>query len=410
MSVFPDIDELSVVATGRSGDRFAEDLDGHRAEIAHQVTGARLLFVGGAGSIGAATLKRLLPFQPAAIHVVDHNENNLAELVRDLRSNSSGLAVEDFRALPLDFGAPVMARFLREEPAYDLVLNFAALKHVRSEKDVYALTQMLDTNVVKQARFLCWLREGQGNRRYFCVSTDKAANPVNLMGASKRVLEHVLFSGVVASSDALHLTSARFANVAFSEGSLLDSFIRRFQKRQPIAVPRGVRRYFVSLQESGTICVLAAVLGPHGHILVPRLDPDADASDLETVAVAFLRQNGLEPRRYNEETVARVRLEADLAAGGYPVLVTEADTTGEKPFEEFIGPGERAISVGLRNLLGVRYTGVDAAALGDLLSRLQCLVAGESGDATKSDVVEWVERVLPEFRHRETGKSLDQRM
>jgi len=404
------IDVLSALATGRDFELFAADVAERQAEIARRLDRRRLLVVGGAGSIGAATIGALCAFRPAALHVVDHNENGLAELVRDLRSRPGGLSVPDFRTLPLDFGSPIMARFLREQDPYDYVLNFAAIKHVRSEKDTYSLLQMLDTNVLKPARLLRWLEEKGGAAAYFCVSTDKAANPVNLMGASKRLMEHVIFSGEAAPGFAARVTSARFANVAFSDGSLLQSFLRRLEKRQPLAVPLHTRRYFISLREAGQICLLASVCAPDRHLLVPRLDPAADLHDLETIARAVLRQHGFEPSVYDDEAQARDGVEADLARGCYPLLRTPLDTSGEKPYEEFVGPGEQAVEAGMVNLWGVPYGPAPAGAVARFLAEAEQLVGQSDRAVSKEQIVATISTVVPEFHHLERGKNLDARM
>jgi FlaA1/EpsC-like NDP-sugar epimerase len=245
--------------------------------------------------------------------------------------------------------------------------------------------------------------------RYFCVSTDKAANPVNLMGASKRLMEHLIFSGAVAPGLRAEVSSARFANVAFSDGSLLDGFLKRLQKRQPLAVPRDTRRYFVSLREAGQICLLAAVVAPAGHILVPRLDAEKNLRDLEVVAAALLRQMGLRARIYDEEQAAKDSLERDLSEGFYPLLLTALDTSGEKPFEEFVGQGERLVDIGLAHLAAVPYTAVEVDRLHRFIAHMEAAVAGRSAPP-KEEIVAWIGDVMPEFKHFDTGKHLDQRM
>src|SRR5580700_3911214 len=236
--------DLTSIVTGRADSLFARDLEASSDRVVAKVRDRRILVIGGGGSIGAATVRIILDYRPSALHVVDHNENYLAELVRELRGRSAGIPDIDFRTLPLDYGGPVMERFLRESPPYDVVLNFAALKHVRSEKDIYSVLQMFDTNVVRHIRFKRWLAEYRHGSTYFAVSTDQAANPVSLMGASKRLMEDLIFD--IAAESYQSTTSARFANVAFSNGSLLQGFSHRLAKRQPLAVPRGTRRYFIS--------------------------------------------------------------------------------------------------------------------------------------------------------------------
>jgi len=403
-------ENASRLATGRDASLFSVDLSLRDDELREKLKGRRVLVIGGAGSIGAATVAEMSRFEVAAVHIVDLSENGLTELVRDLRGRPEALKVSDFRTLPLDFASPIMHRFLRDQPPYDLVLNFAAIKHVRSEKDPYSLLQMLDTNVVKASRLLEWLVDRGGTDRYFCVSTDKAANPVNLMGASKRLMEHVIFSHPGNANGGISITSARFANVAFSDGSLLDGWLRRLEKRQPLAVPRDTRRYFLSLPESGQLCLLAAVCSPARHIVIPRLDPQRHLVDLEGIARRLLEKLGYTPATYEDENEARVAIVSDMARLRYPLLLTPLDTSGEKSYEEFLGRGESAIELGLPNLLGVPYAEVDRHALAHFLSWLAPLVVGDGASPAKSEFISALGSVVPEFRHIETNKQLDHRM
>ncbi len=404
------VESLTPLATGRAESLFDADVELRRDELSSRIAGSRILVVGGAGSIGSSTVAAIAAFRPQALHVVDFNENTLAELVRTLRGSPRALSVPEFRCLPIDFGSTIMRRMLRETPPYDYVLNFAALKHVRSEKDVCSLLQMMDTNLVKQARLLRWLAEIGGLKRYFCVSTDKAANPVNMMGASKRVMEHAVFSREAAPSLEAEVVSARFANVAFSDGSLLDGFLKRLQKGQPFSVPSQTRRFFVSLAEAGQICLLAAFCAPPRHILVPRLDPAADLHDLESVAEAVLRYVGFEPERYCDETKARTSVQTDRKLGRYPLMVSPLDTSGEKAYEEFVGDGETALEIQMRELLAVSYVPAPKGAVAALLAELERLIVDAATPISKSDIAALLAAVVPQFRHVETGKSLDQRM
>ncbi len=404
-----DIDTLSRVATGRSEGRFLKDVHSVTNILHERLAGCRVLAIGAAGSIGAATVRELASYRPAALHVVDQNENTLVELVRDLRSGVIPLEVADFRTLPLDCGAPVMGNFMRAAGPYDCVLNFAALKHVRSEKDVYSLAQLLDTNLLKQARLLQLMAELGYRGRYFCVSTDKAANPVNLMGASKRLMEHLIFCRALNPGLRMEVTSARFANVAFSSGSLLAGFLLRMEKRQPLAVPRNTRRYFVSLREAGQICLLAAIAGPADHIVVPRLDAGTDLKDLESVAAGVLHACGLRARFYDDEHEAKARVPTDLAEDAYPVLRTPLDTSGEKAYEEFVGEGESEAEIGFAHLAAVPYVPAEVERLRTFLQRLESLVDG-SCHPSKPEVISWIAEVVPTFLHVETSKHLDQRM
>lgn len=404
------IQALSALVTQRSVSLFRHDLDSFNAVLKDRLNGSRVLVIGGAGSIGSATIGTLAEFGPAALHVVDHNENELAELIRCLRNSSKDLSSTDLRTFPLDFGSPLMYRFLSQMAPYDHVLNFAALKHVRSEKDVYSLLRMFEVNLVKALRFLEWLSEGQRVYRYFCVSTDKAANPVNLMGASKYLMERLIFSDEVQGSPSRTATSARFANVAFSKGSLLESFLIRLSRHEPIAVPRQTRRYFISSEESGQICALAAFCAPDGHLLIPALDEDVGLIELEEIARIVLRAHGLKPRFYEDELVSKQNVGRDMGGGYYPVLLTPLDTSGEKAYEEFVGEGELTIDVGMDNLRAINPGRAPADRVISFVRRIEELVSNPQMVTSKTAIVEMVQDLIPGFRHIETGKSLDGRM
>lgn len=409
-------EDLSPLITGRVTPLFQRDLEARRRELESRIGGARVLVIGGAGSVGSATLREIGAFQPRALHVVDLNENSLARLVRDLRATHPPIAVADFRALPLDFGSQIMRRFLAEVGPYDLVLNFAALKHVRSEKDVYSVLQMLDTNVRKVARLLSWVDHWKASWRYFCVSTDKAANPSSLMGASKRMMEHLVFSRahapVIRSAEegGRQTTSTRFANVAFSDGSLLESFLIRIQKAQPLAAPRNAKRYFITGEEAGRLCLLAAVCGPAGHLLIPRMDPARDLRELESVAAAVLRYYSLDPVIYEDEIEAKVNLSSDLRSGRYPLVLTDLDTSGEKPYEEFVARDETSTDFGMIDLLAVVPMPPLPGRVEEFLDTLESWIVDSQRRTTKEEVLAEMAKVLSQFRHVETGKRLDERL
>ncbi|MGE5361136.1 MAG: polysaccharide biosynthesis protein [Bacteroidales bacterium] len=400
-------DELAWIATGRHESLFAADVARREGELRSALGGARVLVIGGAGSIGSATVREIVRYQPRVLHVIDTSENNLVELVRDLRGARLAAGVE-LLTLPLDYGSPVMHRFLLAQPPYEYVFNFAAIKHVRSERDVCSLLQMIDTNILKQATFLDWLRAARTPVRYFSVSTDKAANPVNVMGASKRFAEHVTFAG--PGDGPLTATSARFANVAFSDGSLLHGWGQRLAKRQPIAVPRDTRRYFISAQEAGQICLLAGVVGRPRQLLIPRLDAAVDLRDLGQIACAYLEAHGYRAAPYADEGQAMNDVGSLRDAGAYPVLHTALDTSGEKPYEEFVGAGEQAIDIGMEQLQGVRATPLDGAAVAEALGTFRRAIADPTAALTKQDVVAILGSVIPHFSHVETGRSLDDRL
>lgn len=404
------IDKLSSLITKRNVSLFQDDFDAQRQNLEYLIKNSRILVIGGAGSIGSATIRVLSEFKPAALHVVDHNENGLAELVRYLRNEIDDLSSTDFRTFPLDFGSPLMYRFLSGSSAYDFVLNFAALKHVRSEKDVYSLLQMFDVNLVKTGRFLGWLSKKQDAYKYFCVSTDKAANPVNLMGASKYLMEQLIFSNEILTNPSQTATSARFANVAFSRGSLLESFVMRLNNHQPLAAPKNTRRFFISPNESGHICVLAAFCAPNRHLFIPVLELQKDLVDLQTVAAILLRSHGLKLRIYEDETTARKSVKADLKKKYYPLLLTPLDTSGEKPYEEFVGNGEETINVGLKSLLGIRHQSRPIDPVISFIKQMEEVMLHPEIEIEKRDIVELVKALIPNFEHIETGKNLDERM
>lgn len=417
-AIFDVMDNLAKIATGRDRSLFEDDVLTAHDALVDRVTGRRILVIGGAGSIGSSTVAGLIDFKPAALHVIDQNENELAELVRSIRSSQIAVQVDDFRTLPLDFGSPAMRVFLSAEGPYDAILNFAAIKHVRSEKDAYSVFQMLDTNIIKQARFLSWMAECGFSGRYFGVSTDKAANPTSMMGASKRVMEHVLFHSPGGGAGQVEITSARFANVAFSNGSLLQSFQKRLALRQPIAAPKSTRRYFVSLEESGQLCLLASMTAAERHILVPRLDPETALVELQTVAERFLRKHNLEPVIYDTEEDARSAVEDDAARGGWPLLLTELSTSGEKPYEEFVASNESVSDMGYINLLAVPYLAPqDENAVARMLAQLneisRKLASEPRAPALDKDTFKTLlAGVEPGFMtmHRETGETLDNRI
>ncbi|WP_445678499.1 polysaccharide biosynthesis protein [Radicibacter daui] len=403
--------EIAALATGRQTSHFAADVSRRNGAIGAALEGRRVMVVGAAGSIGSATTARLAGFRPACLHVFDQSENNLAELTRDLRGQPGGLPVADYRSLPLDYGSEIMGMVLRDLPPYDVVLNFAALKHVRSEKDPYSLLQMLDTNLFKHVRFLSWLAESGFRGRYFAVSTDKAANPTSLMGASKRLMEHVIFSPEVMSARLPHVTSARFANVAFSDGSLPFGYMNRLRKRQPLAAPRDTRRYFVSLEEAAEICLLAAFHDHDRDILVPHLSSDVDLIPMQTVAEGLLRHLGLTPALYEDEAAAVAAIDQELAQGRYPLLLTPLDTSGEKPYEEFVGLGEIASGIeGLDSVLSVAYRGHVPGAMQQFLSVLGAALSRGHTTPSKADLVAMIAAAVPELHHNETGRNLDQRL
>ena len=399
--------DMTSIVTGRADSLFARDLEASSDRVVAKVRDRRILVIGGGGSIGAATVRIILDYRPSALHVVDHNENYLAELVRELRGRPAGIPDIDFRALPLDYGGPVMERLLTDLPPYDVVLNFAALKHVRSEKDIYSVLQMFDTNIVRHTRFKRWLAGHRHGSTYFAVSTDKAANPVSLMGASKRLMEDLIFD--IAAESWQSTTSARFANVAFSNGSLLQGFGYRLAKRQPLAVPRDTRRYFISHQEAGELCLLATCRIPDGHIAVPRVDATLQLQLLEDIACACLDYWGWRAERYDDEAHARNDVERLAREGRWPLLLTPLDTGGEKPFEEFVGIGETATDCGLLNVSALRHIPCVTAEQ-ELFDQIARWVEEPDLAIAKAKFIGAIADALPNFRHSQSDRNLDQRL
>ena len=383
---------------------FLPDLERHAAELAERIAGRRVLVIGGAGSIGSSFIRALLPYRPGALVVIDTNENALAELTRDLRSTAGMFVPGDYVPYPMDFASRAFERMFRARGGFDIVANFSAHKHVRSEKDIYSVEALLTNNVLHAQRLLALLAAFPP-QAYFCVSTDKAANPVNIMGASKRIMEDVIF----AYSDAFPVKTARFANVAFSNGSLPAGFLARLRRRQPLSAPSDVRRYFVSPEESGQICLLACMLGANREIFYPKLR-ETQMMTFDALAVALLRAFGYTPQlcASDAEAVAAAAQLTDTSTT-YPVHFAASDTSGEKPYEEFYTDGE-TVDEGRFAALGV-ITGKavpDRAAIGRLLDALTA--AFDRADVTKADIVALLQDYLPNFHHIETGRSLDGKM
>jgi FlaA1/EpsC-like NDP-sugar epimerase len=396
--------ELLKMVLGRASSLFAGEISRRREQIADAANRSRVLVIGAGGSIGAAFIKALLPFGPTSLHLVDLSENNLVWLVRDLRAD--GLVMtEDFHTYAIGFESEEFALFLKERGPFDYVLNFAALKHVRSERDPYTLMRLLRVNVMANAALAGLLRVA-GVRRVFCVSSDKAVNPASVMGASKAFMERVY----LAQSPGLGFTSARFANVAFSAGSLLESFLTRLEKRQPLAAPTDVRRYFISAPEAGELCLLAAFLGHDGEIFTPRLDPRQDLKSFSDIAEAILERRGFRPISCATEAEARERA-AHLGPESreWPCIFAPSNTSGEKPCEEFLYPSERVDDQRLENILVVtspRQT--DPRVVQEALNRLRALLA--SGQWDHADLIRLVQAAVPEFQHMTRQNNLDHKI
>jgi FlaA1/EpsC-like NDP-sugar epimerase len=388
---------------GRTDPLFHADISDFTLELEDIIEKGRFLVIGGAGSIGQAVTKEIFKRSPAVLHVVDISENNMVELVRDLRS-TIGYGAGEFKTFAVDCGSVEFEALMKNEGPYDYVFNLSALKHVRSEKDPYTLMRMIMVNVFNTIKTLR-LAKALGAKKYFCVSTDKAANPVNMMGASKRIMEMFL----MRESLTQNISMARFANVAFSDGSLLHGFNQRFAKKQPFSAPNDVRRYFVTPQESGELCLLSGLLGNTREIFFPKLSEKLHLITFSEIAVRYLRERGYEPYECESEDEARDRAEELIANKQWPCYFFKSDTTGEKDFEEFFTDNEdldmeRFETVGVIN----NQPEFDEGKLDDFMDGIEAL--RKKGTWVKDDIVKLYFGLLPEFAHKETGKYLDQRM
>lgn len=388
----------------RSTSLFFKDIQINNDNLYKAINRKRILVIGGAGSIGSSFVKAILPFKPKSLVVVDINENAIAELTRDLRSTKGMFVPEDYVTYPMDFASPVFEKMFRERKGFDIVGNFSAHKHVRSEKDIYSIEALIQNNVLHAKKLLDLLSEFPPEN-YFCVSTDKAANPVNIMGASKRLMEDLIFS----YSDKFPVKTARFANVAFSNGSLPAGFLARMSKLQPLSAPLDVKRYFVSPEESGHICMLACMLGNNREIFFPKLD-ETQMMTFDVIARELLTANGYEVLECNSDEEAIDKAD-DLKNGSkmYPVHFSKVDTSGEKLFEEFYTDTE-TIDMNRFQSLGV-VTGKIIPAK-EKVERLLVDLSNEFNNqhTTKEKVVAIIKEYLPNFEHIETGKSLDSKM
>ena len=395
------MDILSLI--GRESELFCEDIAFNGSKLQDLVAESRFLVIGGSGSIGQAVTREIFKRDPRALHVVDISENNMVELVRDLRS-TQGYGSGDFKTFSVDCGSVEFEALMASEGPYDYVFNLSALKHVRSESDPYTLMRMIMVNVFNTIKTLR-LASKMGAKKYFCVSTDKAANPVNMMGASKRIMEMFLMRESLTQD----ISMARFANVAFSDGSLLHGFNQRFTKKQPFSAPNDVRRYFVTPQESGELCLLSGLLGENRDIFFPKLSEKLHLITFSEIAVRYLRERGYEPYECESEDEARDRAEELIANKQWPCYFFKSDTTGEKDFEEFFTDNED-LDMDRFETVGVikNQPDFDEAKLDDFMDGIEAL--REKGTWTKDDIVKLYFGLLPEFAHKETGKYLDQRM
>jgi len=382
---------------------FKADIDNSKSQLVNSIKGRSILVIGGAGTIGSSFIKAALNFQPAKLVVVDTNENGLTELVRDLRSTSGQFVPNEFYTYPLSFDSPAFIKLFLAHGPFNIVANFAAHKHVRSEKDIYSIEALLENNILKAKTLLDFLIQ-YPPEHFFCVSTDKAANPVNIMGASKKMMEELILS----YSDKFKVTTARFANVAFSNGSLLDGFLNRIEKKQPLACPSDITRFFVSPQESGEICLLACILGATSEIFFPKMDMKIGLINFADILPNLLQEFGYHIYRCETEEDAKNSMHL-LKEKKYPVHLFKTDTSGEKLYEEFYTDKE-TIVLNKYDSLGVitKKGSYDNIEFNQIAEDLKSLLLND--DTTKFDIIQWLKKYIPEFDHIETGIKLDNKM
>ena len=395
---------ISESITKRPASLFANDIERNRAELSREIKDKKVLVIGGGGTIGSSFIRAILPFEPKTLVVVDLSENYLTELTRTIRSTHNLFVPDDYRTYPLSYADPIFEKIFRKEGGFDIVANFSAHKHVRSEKDQFSVEALIENNDLKAKKLMDLLCEFKP-KHFFCVSTDKAANPVNIMGCSKKVMEEMIMS----YSKDFPITTARFANVAFSNGSLLAGFIDRLMKHQPMSSPNDVKRYFVSPDESGQICMLACILGRSGEIFFPKLDEE-QMMTFSSICDNFLTTLGYKIKYCKSQDEARAFAAAMPAdTDTYPVYYFTSDTTGEKGYEEFYIPGEKLNWERFQSL-GVieEYPCKDKSEINAFYAKLEALF--KKPDFQKAEVVELLKEMVPNFQHEEKGKNLDQKM
>lgn len=388
---------------GRNVELLYEDISDHENDIREIVTKSSFLVIGGAGSIGQAVTKEIFQRNPLKLHVVDISENNMVELVRDIRS-SFGYINGDFKTFALDIGSEEYDAFIESDGKYDYVLNLSALKHVRSEKDPYTLMRMINVNIFNTDKTIGQAIKN-GTKKYFCVSTDKAANPVNMMGGSKRIMEMFL----MRRSEEVPISMARFANVAFSDGSLLHGFDKRIQKVQPIVAPNDIKRYFVTPKESGELCLMSCIFGENRDIFFPKLSENLHLITFSQIAKKYLKSMGYQPYDCKDEDEARRLADILPKQKKWPCLFTKSDTTGEKDFEEFFTDNEVLDLSRFKNLGIIKNSLIyDNERLENFVERIAQMKSRKYW--TKQELVDLFHEMIPNFGHQEKGKYLDGKM
>lgn len=400
----PNINQfIEQFVTKRKNSLFEEDLNNHHDHLKKEIFDKKVLVIGGAGTIGSSFVKEILKFRPKCLHVVDTNENGLTELTRHLRSSSNQFIPNDYKTYPMNFGSNTFEKIFKSQNGYNIVANFAAHKHVRSEKDPYAIEAMIENNVFMSKYLLDLINQFKSDH-FFCVSTDKATNPVNIMGASKKLMENT----IMAYRNDFKITTARFANVAFSNGSLLDGYIHRLLQKQPISCPSDVKRYFVSPIESGQICLLACILGKSGDIFFPKLKEN-QMRNFKKITEDFLNSIGLVVDYCDSEEEAKSKAKHLEESSKYPVYFFKTDTSGEKLFEEFYSNNDQIDFNRFQNLGIIKTSSfLDKEQLMKTHRSLTETLNKE--DVSKKDIVSTLKEIMPDFMHSETGKNLDQKM
>lgn len=402
--ILPNISEfIKKHITKREKSLFDKDLKKNKDKLTLEIEGKSILVIGGAGTIGSSYIKAALKYQPKELIVVDTNENGLTELTRTLRSDANVLVPKVYITYPMSFSSDVFYKMLKKHGPFDIVANFAAHKHVRSEKDSFSIESMINNNILEAKKLLDYLKLDKPSH-FFCVSTDKAANPVNVMGASKKLMENMIMS----YSKDLKITTARFANVAFSNGSLLSGFVERLLQRQPISCPSDVKRFFVSPKESGEICLLTCILGKSGDIFFPKLDK-SQLVNFKSITVDFFKYLNKEIKIYKSEAEAKENAAQIDDDSAYPVYFFKTDTSGEKLFEEFY-TSEDNVNLNLYEAIGVITNSLKPSfsEMESVIEEIKVLFKKKSYN--KENIIKTINKLLPNFRHIETGKYLDEKM